>query len=638
MTTIHRFIKAGIAMAIVFAAAGCVNEDPVYIGPEICPTTETGYLTMSSIGLYVVADSETDQETEQSPATMRSRADNASTDDKAGITRGLEAAQEDEYVVTIMPRGTTEPLFRGKYADLKAAIAADEKGMEVPVGMYDISATSNLSVSGAPDNVQTLPSYAGAVDGVSVAKDVATKVETVVCKLQNIKITVGVAADLYEQLEVLDPTTDPVKKIDARVYYGDKENPTVEWNIPNDWDWTADDAKAVYFPVLDEGNNTLHFSFRARTKGGKPITMNKDISGILKGQWRRIHVIPRYDTTGNLTFDVTVSAFVQDETIVVGDDGAIVTMCWTEKAYIDPDDPSMAAPSIKWADGSELPETIMVGMTATQPVTIDAPNVIERVGLTCTMTNPEFAADAKALTFNDLCTATLTRMLAKYGIPFGDELKGQTSVTFGVDKILAQIRDYEGEYTFVFTVTDQAGFTCEQTLRFQSGSGGGDTAPTIVWSTGRLFDDEGFNADGTEIAGAEYVTMYDGMEIDLQLTAYPNFESIRVTISSDALDAGTLALAGLATSFDLCDLQDFVFDGDIYSAENQAKALKETLGLIDKVNDELKQERTASFNITGFVSMMKLLGGGAKFQFALTVEDASGRSTTKYLRLQNPEE
>lgn len=636
MTAMNKKVRMSAFVAAVLAAAGCVNEDPVYIGPEICPPAETGYLTMSSIGLYVVVDSETDQETEQSPATMSTRTGGASTDAKTGITRGSEAAKEDEYIVTITSRDAAEPVFRGSYAALKAAIAANEKGMEVPVGMYDISATSNLSVAGAPDDVQASPSYAGAVDGVSVAKDVATQVETVVCKLQNIKITVGVAADLYDQLDVLDPATDPVKKIEAKVYYGDKEHPTVEWKVPDNWDWTADDAKAVYFPVLNEKNNTLHFSFCAKTKGGKAITMNKDISGILKGQWRRIHVIPRYDTTGNLTFDVTVSAFVQDETIVIGDDGTATTMYWTEKAYVDPDDPSMAAPSIRWADGSELPETITIGGTMLQNVVILAPNEIEKVALEYRTTNPDMDYSG-LLNTDDLCASSGNPTLINFGIPYGADLAGRQEATVELNKLAKQLAPFDGEYAFTFTVIDKKGFICEQTLRFVCGAGG-NSAPQVVWQTGTLFDDEGFNADGTEMAGAKYVEMYDGMDIGIQLSAYPNFEAIRVTISSDVLDAGTLALAGLATSFDLCDLQDFDFEGDTYSAENQAKALKETLGLIDKVNDELKQERTASFNITGFVPMMKLLGGGAKFQFALTVVDAEGRSTTKYLRLRNPEE
>ena len=627
------------ALAAAMLAAGCVNEDPVYIEPTVPETTETGYLTMSAIGLYVVADSETDQETEQHPtAALHTRADGAQTDTNTGITRGSEALQEDEYRVTIRSRDAAEPVFYGTYAQLKSAMAAHEKGLEVPVGVYDISATSNLSDAGAPDDVQASPSYAGSVEGVSVGKDAETRVGTVVCKLQNIKITVGVAADLYEQLAVLDPERDPANKIDARVYYGETANPSVEWKVPTDWDWTAEHADAVYFPVLHEKHNTLYFSFRARTLDGKVMQMTKEISGVLQGQWRRIHVIPRYDTTGNLTFDVTISAFVQENEIVVGDDGT--TKMWRELAYVDPDDPSMAAPSLKWADGSALPETIEVGSTPVQAVTIDAPNTIERVGLTFRSTHPDFAADTAAMTVEDLCAVSRNTLLSAYGIPFGDALKGQTAVTFALDGILKEIRDYAGEYTFAFAVTDCAGFTCEQTLRFLCGDGGGAAAPTIVWETGRLYDDDGYRADGTPIAGAPFVELEEGMEIVLQLKADPHFESIHLKITSEVLTAELLAEAKLSTEFDLCDLKDFEYDGDIKTAEEQASMLTENLKLIDKVNDELKQESTAAFDITGFVPLLQMLGenGGEKFQFALTVTDAGGRSTTKYLRLQNPAE
>ena len=304
--------------------------------------------------------------------------------------------------------------------------------------------------------------------------------------------------------------------------------------------------------------------------------MNKGISGILKGQWRRIHVIPKYDTTGELTFDVTVSAFVQDETIIVGDKGAMVPMYWSELPYVDPDDPSMAAPSIRWADGSELPETITVGSTPTQEVIIAAPNVIERVALTFRSTNSEFAADVAAMTVEDLCTVPYTRPFRSYGIPLGDELKGQTAVSFGVDKILAQIRDYRGDYSFIFTVTDQAGFTCEQALNFTSAAR--NAVPQVIWESGTLFDNDGFNADGSEKPGVEYVKMREGMEIDIKLAAEPNFEAIKVKITSPALTPDVLALAGLNTEFDLCNLQDFTYDGDLHTAADQANALKITWG------------------------------------------------------------
>ncbi len=643
----NKMIRIGGAMALLFAAAGCVNEAPDYVEPIGSETTETGFLSLSEVGLYVVVDSETDQNTEESPTAMRSRAESGTTDPTTGADNGAEETMLENYKVTICSKetkadanGIEKPVFCETYAykDLTAA------GLEVPVGQYKISATSNQNAA-VPVGVQALPSYAGEVDGVNVVKDKTTTAETVVCKLQNIKITVGIAADLYDQLAVLNEITG--QKIEAMVYYGDKKDEsTINWEVPAKWAWTAETPTPVYFPALQQ-EKTLHFWIRAQKAGEDPIEMNKDISDVMEGQWRRIHVIPKYDTTGNLTFDVTVSAFVQEDEITVGDNGAVVGMCWTELPY---DNPSTIAPSIKWADGTDLPETIPAGSAAPQQVTIAAPNLIERVGLTVRTTNSEFTADADAMTKDDLCEVASSRQLTNYGIPFGAALKDQSSVSFGLDKILGQIRGYDGEYTFAFTVTDKSGLSCEQTLKFVSGGGSPAAGPTIEWATGTLYDEDGFNADGTEEPNAKYVTMYNGMQIDIKLAADPHFESIKVKITSENLSADLLAAANLSPEFDLCNLQDFTdSEGTLHTAESQALTLTLTdppaedknlpvLGLIDKVNDELKAEKSASFNITGFVPMMNVLGANARFQFALTVVDAEGHATTKYLRLQNPAE
>ncbi len=645
MKIMNRMMRIGGAMALLMTAAGCVNEEPAYVEPVEPETAEMGYLSLSEIGLYVVSDSDTDQSTEESSTAMLSRADDLTFDSTVGAYNGKEATTKEDYMVTIRSE-KGDVVFHNTFDELKKQVNKDKGGLKVPVGQYTISATSNLSATGVPAVVQDSPSYAGKVDGVNVVKDETAQAGTIVCKLQNIKITVGVAADLYEQLAVLNPEAKPEEqmKIDAEVYYADSE---IDWQVPAKWDWEAENPKPVYFPALKE-DKTLHFRFRAKLEEGSEIEITRDISGVMEGQWRRVHVVPQYDTEGNVVFDVQVSAFVPDETITVNGenggegagDGTAPAICWTELAL----DPSSGEPSIKWADGSELPESIAA---ASQPVTIAAPNGIERVGLTVRTTNPEFTADAAAMTKDDLCGVASNRQLTNYGIPFGAALKGQSSVSFGLDKILGQIRGYAGEYTFAFTVTDQKGSTCEQTLRFVSGGGSSAAGPTIEWTTDKatdkLFDDEGFNfnPDGSfeEKQGVEYVTMYDGMQIDIELAADPHFESIKVKITSDALTEDVLALANLSSEFDLCNLQDFVDSaGEVHTVEGQTTALTSNLGLIGKVNDDLKAESSAFFSITKFVSVMRELGANAKFQFALTVVDADGRSTTKYLRLQNPAE
>lgn len=634
----------------LLTAAACEREMPGYIQPETPEQTEdTGFLTLSPTGIYVVMDAETDQDVESSAPTAQTRADDKSTiDPTTGVPYGNEAdATNDldsfrikiEQTESAYDNPMTEPAFSGTYAFFKSKISQETNGFEVPVGTYRITATSNVD-AGAPTQVQAKPSYEAHTDEVKVTKGVATPVGTLTCTLQNIKVTVEVAADLYEMLAPISAGGSEL--INSAVYYGeDLASATHKWEIPAAWDWRNSDPKPVYFPALEE-RNTLHFYFKARLKSsandtGTLITMNKEIPNIMRGQWRKIKVIPKYDTQGNLTFEVEISTLVQDDTIVVGDSGnAGVAIAWSELPYDDPDAPTKGLPSIRWEDGTELPETIVVGSTPIQPVRFTIPNGVEKIGLKFDSTNPDFAAEVSALQIDDLCALSHNALLSAYGIPYGADLKGVTELEFVLSEIEKQIGAHEGQYTFTFTLTDVNDNSIEYSIRFMVGAGA-ENGPIITWAGGMLYNDDGYDAAGKPKADAPFVTLEAGMQIILQLAALPNFESIAVKITSEVLTAELLAAAGLPTEFDLCELKEFEYDGDKYSPESQATVLTQNLQLIDKVNDDLKKESSAKFDITPFVDILLGLGeGNDKFQFALTVKDAQQRPSTKYLRLQTP--
>lgn len=604
MKIMNRMMRIGGAMALLMAATGCVNEEPAYVEPVEPETAEMGYLSLSEVGLLVVSDSETDQSTEEPSIAMLSRADDLTFDSEIGAYKGNEASDKEDYRVTIRSE-KGDVVFHNTLAELKKQVNSDKGGLEVPVGRYTISATSNPSATGVPAVVQDSPSYAGKVDGINVVKDETAQAGTIVCKLQNIKITVGVAADLYSQLVPLSTGN----LIDAEVYYADSE---IDWLVPATWNWTAETPKPVYFPVLKE-DETLHFRFRAKIKGGSDIEITRDISDVMEGQWRRVHVAPQYDTEGNVVLDVKVSAFAPDETIKVngengGDgagDGAAPTICWTELAL----DKSSGEPSIKWADGTELPESIAA---ASQPVTIAAPNGIERVGLTVRTTNSEFTADAAAMTKDDLCAVASNRQLTNYGIPFGAALKGQKEVPFGLDKILGQIRGYDGEYTFDFTVTDQNGFTCQQTLKFVSGSGSVFEPITIEGDGFNIDERQNVLADGSiELANGE-----KSKEVKVNVHCPKKITELWVSINSETLTP-TLGEFGIPQTFDLCALDE------------QMAALMSGFGF--PCNDEVRGQTEILFRISS--SLMGLLSGiEGDHDFVLKVV-SEGESVSKTIKL-----
>ncbi len=595
---------------LAFAAAGCVNEDPGFGESDNLGTTATGFLTFSDV--HVVVDSEIDQNTEESPTrAMLSRADDASS--PTGATRGPEAASLDNYRIVI--EGRKNGVVRDEtYGVLKNEMG-DKGKLEVPVDTYTITATSHTPDSGGsmrPDCVQSNPSYGGEKRSVTVSKEQTTPVGTIYCKLQNIKITLSVSADLYDQLDVLDGSglSDVVtgQKIKAAIYCdGDQ---SVRWDVPADWNWETTDKELVppvYFPALNpDGFNTLHLSFTAKLKTGGLIPMDKDITEIMKGQWRRIHVVLQYDTTGNLTFDAQVSSFVQDETIEIKGDGSVAGITWSELPY---EDPSTFGPSIRWADGTEVPEVpepIVLGGGALQNIVLRAPNGIQKVALAYSTTNADMDYSG-LLNTDDLCASKGNPTLKSFGIPYGADLAGRTEAVFELNKLAAQIGPYDGEYTFTFTVIDGKGQPCTRTLKFVAGKVG----PTVVGV--------GFDIDSVqEVSPDGSIELADGTvskEVNVKVSSGAGIDELWVSIISDKLTP-MLGEVDIPEKFNLCALE-----GDMVGKISD-------LGF--PCNEEVKGQQSVDFKISSMLmGMLAAFPGDHEFQ--LRVVDASGEITKSIL-------
>lgn len=603
---------------LAFAAAGCVNEDPGFDESDNLSTTATGFLTLS--GVHVITDSETDQNTEESPTeAVLSRAD---ASNPTGLTRGEEATSLDDYRIVIEGRKN------GVVRDTTYSVLITEMGdtgLEVPVDIYTITATSNKSDNGHPVIVQSEPSYGGEIESVSVGKEEHKSAGTIVCKLQNIKITLSVAADLYYGLDELVNLTDEEassinldkkklssgQKIKASVYYGDAESApeALRWDVPADWDWTKDPAP-VYFPALDgDGYNKLQLSFTAKMRNGALIPMVKDITDIMNGQWRRIHVVLIHDTDGNLTFDAQVSSFVQDDTIVVGDPNdpnGVAEIRWTELPYKDP---STFGPSIRWADGTEVPETIVLADGALQNIVLHAPNGIQKVALAYSTTNADMDYSG-LLNIDDLCTSKGNPTLKNFGIPYGADLVGQQEAVFELNKLAEQIGPYDGEYTFTFTVIDGKGQPCTRPLKFMAGKVG----PTV--------EGVGFDIDTVQevspvepVEGDENAPKTDPAEVNVTVHSDAGIDELWVSIISDKLTP-MLGEVDIPEKFNLCALDD-----DMVGTMS---------GFGFPCNEEVKGKQELDFQISA--KLMELLAGfPGDHQFQLRVVDANGEITKSIL-------
>lgn len=127
----------GLAAMVVFTVS-CVNEDPAYKQEEELANEEVGYVDFGTGALSVLFDSDTDQ----SPIVTTPGAQT-----RTELKDGDEADATEDYKVSIRNTQTGHEIFFGTLAKLEdtvnMAINAGLPGLAVPVGSYNITATSN---------------------------------------------------------------------------------------------------------------------------------------------------------------------------------------------------------------------------------------------------------------------------------------------------------------------------------------------------------------------------------------------------------------------------------------------------------------------------------------------------------------
>lgn len=598
---IHHPILTAIA-ATVLLAAGCVKEDPSYKkGTEPSPEAgTTGYLTIDDAALRVILDTDTEVRPDKT-STARTRAAQPAT----RVESDPEAV--DGYLVTLSDsKGTT--VFDGTYAGLKERIADEGGRMELAVGSYRIEARSELPPTTVPaEPAWDHPVYCG-MQEFTIEKDRTTSLDELICTLDNIKVTLMIAADLADQFS---PQSQAVITLGGQTkIFGKGEQ------------------RAAYF-VAEEQVNTLIFSFKGSYADDPdtPIPFaDKPITNVKAGQWRKITLIIKHLDEGGIKLDVEVENFVLDQEIVVN-----ATEGVREPTYSEGPDPS--APKLERA-GCDLSEPLRITASmfdadgkCTEPFAFDltAPNGIASFVLTFDSTNPDFLQDLDRMRIPrslDLCTLTpgdfAYALLYGFGFPLGDDLQGATNRTFDLAGQLPLLYDrpgYNGTHTFAVAMTDALGLTntAEIRLTVDRASEGAGSKPRI---TG-----DGFDLDAVQTPeNKDYV-------IDIETDG--GIRSIEVTIDSEELTEAELNSMGIPVRFDLCNIQSLTTESQTYSAEEVAATIQ---GLGFPVNDEVKGHSSVRFTVSGgFISLLPLVAPG-KSDFILSVTDNAGRNETKALK------
>lgn len=453
--------------------------------------------------------------------------------------------------------------------------------IELPGGVYRVAMSSGTM----PAVDWETPVYGTSRDVVVTRKQITT-VDDLVCKLQNVKVTVAYSADLIEQL--------------------DADNTTMTVALqPNSTTFGMNETRAAYFTPTS-ASNTLHLTLSCRYKGQSDnINMTAEIPNVKAAQWRKINVVIQHSSDGTATIGITCDTWTYDEEIVFD---TASYMC--EPVISDDDD----LPTIIWQDHNlDEPFQLTDDMfdeegtfTGTIKIDITAKSAIKSLVVSLSSDNARFLSEyTDMLPANeDLCNPTASKaILQLLGYPIMTAGMTSTQIRFGSQAVL--MHNYKGTHTYTITVTDDNSRTSSATLTVKVGNGGGSGA-SIVWV-------------GHDITKRYEIT--DDLQVGIRVTVPAGIKDFYVDIISDVLTPEALVGVGLTDHLNLIEPGEY-------------KEALEGLGFPtgDAVYGKtLIDENT--LNISDFMSMLKVLGPG-KTDFRLTAIDSNNQPCVGTIQLE----
>ncbi len=535
----------GVAFAALLTLGACSKDKVNYVDGPDSSKDNIGYLLVGGMEASILEDTEN---VENSSATRAGDVDINTFD-----------------VVITNKDGQEMASF--KYGERPS------EPIELVGGVYKIT-MSSAQMQGAEWEA---PVYGGEKE-VVVTRKQTTEVRDLVCKLANIKVTVGYSADLAEQLD--QEYTKMTVELDGALEYAFSE------------------TRAGYFaPVAAE--NTLKLTFNCRYKGEtKDITMTNEIKGVKAAQWRKINVVVQHAADGTASIGIVCDTWTYDEEITF--DTSVSLM-----EEIIPDDSD--APVIVW-EGHDLNEAFELtddmfdaegNFTSSINLDVTAKAAIKSLVVKVSSDNADFTtaySEIMALE-EDLCAPTASNTILKMmGYPVDAKDATTTRLKFASQAEL--LKSYEGTHSYEITVTDVNGAHTTATLTVKYGQ---NVAPQIIWV--------GYNID-------ERQTITSDTTCKIRVVAPLAIQDFEIEIKSNTLTPEELAGVGLASEFSLVTSTDmheslaglgFPVGDDVYG---------QTLIAEDKLD------------ITSFLSILSMLGSG-DHDFVMTVTDMEGNVTTK---------
>lgn len=594
-----KYLKSLFLVALAACVTACEIDELKTDGPG-AEQEEVGYLKIGDVSVNL--DTE-----------------NASTESKPQATTRAVTEAATSYWVMVSEKTAGTVVWQGTYAD------AAQQQLSLAPGTYVVSArqTQDGVVDGAKVDA---PYYAGQSEDV-VIRSKETSTATVTCKLANILTTVELSADLKASFKQYDATSE--RRLKTNVKVGTDA-------ASNNYDFEASsthESPKVYFRdeagLNSTAGNTMTIvlsgdyytgSVEDLTDGTvdeslwKEVKMTKTLTNVRAAQWRKISINISHPTTGNVQFEITVESYIYDEEITVD----VMTLYETldiEEAIPDDEEENPAAPSVSINGQEELTYTIdssKYDADAEAWTSFLKLNVTPETGAAVKTLYAVVKSDNASLqtAFDELTATTKGRVelfpsnnLSEYCNVAAD---GQTLTvkSAGMDALYR----YAGTHTISIYATDDQNRTKHTDIVVTvNNSGSGATLPTVVWMK-----------DGKDVIDEVHTLTADNastFQCKVDMGSATGFTKLEVDIVSSVLTDEELAGVGLGSHIDL-----------INPTEEQVGVLQ-GLGFLGEGVSTLKGEKSASFDISGFMGMLYAIFPASDYcYFHITVGDAAGET------------
>ena len=575
--------KLMLIMAMAVGMVAC-HDEKVNWGGASEDNTAVGYIAFAENGLSVNVDSESAAGDLDTKAT---RAEEASAD------YTIEIWNSDNEMVATFKYGDREDNYTTSSKD------ASRRGVAVPIGIYTVKAYS----AETPKESDT-PQYAGET-AVSVTKDAEAEA-SITCKLSSVKVSVRFDP-ILASLIAEDTKTRVVlglEDVSEYTFTGRPVTPATEAAIPDGCsklEWGAEGGYRYLRPNEDVNPLVLYLTTTYNGSAIKDQAL-RICDDAKPGEWRQVTVKLENGDSGTVYIVVEVNTWVEGEMVDV--DVTTMSLFGGESGIPDDSD----APVIEWVNHDF---TQMFTLTdamfntageyvegAAFMVTTKSEIVSMMLGVSSTNSDlNETAVDLGldvegGLDLTTTLSSTTKMILGGWGFPISN-IAGQTELSFDLSKLMKVLHDdYAGTHTFTITVADKLGSSTTVELNITSGL---VIDPNVVWV--------GQNIDNV-------VDIYpqdpnDKTTMELLVTAKTGIKSLIVTV--DGVLAPALPDVGLPTSFDLVKPVKVTDNGDGTTTETDISTTLNNLGF--KTGDQVKDQTSVSFDITGFKTLLKVAPG-----------------------------